>query len=433
MSIEVRVPQLPESVADATLIAWRKKPGDAVQRDENLVDLETDKVVLEVPAPAAGVLKEVKVQDGATVTSGQVLAVLEERAVAAAAPAAAKASKAPAESRTPAESKTPAAARVAAEAKASEGPRSSAEPPGAPRAASAGGADKLAPSVRRLVEEHHLDTAGIPGSGRDGRITKADVLTHLTAKESAPPAKPAAATQIVPTGTRAERRVPMTRLRARIAERLLQVQATAAMLTTFNEVDLTQVNGLRGRYKERFEKEHGVRLGFTSFFVKACIEALRRYPVINASVDGNDIVYHEYYDIGIAVSTDRGLIVPVLRDADTRSFADIEQSVGAFATRARDGAITLEELTGGTFTITNGGVFGSLLSTPILNQPQSAILGMHKIQERPVAIDGQVVVRPMMYLALTYDHRIIDGREAVQFLVAIKDALEDPARLLLQI
>ena len=225
----------------------------------------------------------------------------------------------------------------------------------------------------------------------------------------------------------------MTRLRARIAERLLQVQATAAMLTTFNEVDLTQVNGLRSRYKERFEKEHGVRLGFTSFFVKACIEALRRYPVINASVDGNDIVYHEYYDIGIAVSTDRGLIVPVLRDADTRSFADIEQSVGAFATRARDGAITLEELTGGTFTITNGGVFGSLLSTPILNQPQSAILGMHKIQERPVAIDGQVVVRPMMYLALTYDHRIIDGREAVQFLVAIKDALEDPALLLLQI
>ena len=433
MSIEVRVPQLPESVADATLIAWRKKPGDAVQRDENLVDLETDKVVLEVPAPAAGVLKEVKVQDGATVTSGQVLAVLEEGTVATAAPAAAKSSKAPAESRTPAESKTPAVGRVAAEAKASEGPRPSAEAPSAPRAASASGPEKLAPSVRRLVEEHHLDTAGIPGSGRDGRITKADVLTHLTAKESAPPAKPAAATQIAPTGTRAERRVPMTRLRARIAERLLQVQATAAMLTTFNEVDLTQVNGLRGRYKERFEKEHGVRLGFTSFFVKACIEALRRFPVINASVDGNDIVYHQYYDIGIAVSTDRGLIVPVLRDADTRSFADIEQSVGAFATRARDGAITLEELTGGTFTITNGGVFGSLLSTPILNQPQSAILGMHKIQERPIAIDSQVVVRPMMYLALTYDHRIIDGREAVQFLVAIKDALEDPARLLLQI
>jgi 2-oxoglutarate dehydrogenase E2 component (dihydrolipoamide succinyltransferase) len=427
MSIEVRVPQLPESVADATLIAWRKKPGDAVQRDENLVDLETDKVVLEVPAPAAGVLKEVKVQDGATVTSGQVLAVLDEGAVVTAAPAAAKAAKAPAESKAPVE------ARVAAGAKASERPRSTPEPGTALRAAAGGGADKLAPSVRRLVEEHHLDTAGIPGSGRDGRITKADVLTHLTAKESAPPAKPAAAGRIATTAGRGERRVPMTRLRARIAERLLQVQATAAMLTTFNEVDLTQVNGLRARYKERFEKEHGVRLGFTSFFVKACIEALRRYPVINASVDGNDVVYHEYYDIGIAVSTDRGLVVPVLREADTRSFADIEQSVGDFAIRARDGAITLEELTGGTFTITNGGVFGSLLSTPILNQPQSAILGMHKIQERPVAVEGQVVVRPMMYLALTYDHRIIDGREAVQFLVAIKDALEDPARLLLQI
>ena len=406
MSIEVRVPQLPESVADATLIAWRKKPGDSVQRDENLVDLETDKVVLEVPAPAAGVIKEVKVQDGATVISGQVLAVLEEGAAAAAAPA----------------------------AKPAKAPERRASLPETRNAAPAGGADKLAPSVRRLVEEHHLDAAGIPGSGRDGRITKADVLTHLTAKESTPPAaRPAAGTHPTPAGARAERRVPMTRLRARIAERLVQVQATAAMLTTFNEVDLTAVNGLRARYKERFEKEHGVRLGFTSFFVKACIEALRRYPVVNASIDGNDIVYHEYYDIGIAVSTDRGLIVPVLRDADTRSFADIEQSVGAFATRARDGAITLEELTGGTFTITNGGVFGSLLSTPILNQPQSAILGMHKIQERPVAVGGQVVVRPMMYLALTYDHRIIDGREAVQFLVAVKDALEDPARLLLQI
>ena len=406
MSIEVRVPQLPESVADATLIAWRKKPGDSVQRDENLVDLETDKVVLEVPAPAAGVIKEVKVQDGATVISGQVLAVLEEGAAAAAAPA----------------------------AKPAKAPERRASLPETRNAAPAGGADKLAPSVRRLVEEHHLDAAGIPGSGRDGRITKADVLTHLTAKESTPPAaRPAAGTHPTPAGARAERRVPMTRLRARIAERLVQVQATAAMLTTFNEVDLTAVNGLRARYKERFEKEHGVRLGFTSFFVKACIEALRRYPVVNASIDENDIVYHEYYDIGIAVSTDRGLIVPVLRDADTRSFADIEQSVGAFATRARDGAITLEELTGGTFTITNGGVFGSLLSTPILNQPQSAILGMHKIQERPVAIGDQVVVRPMMYLALTYDHRIIDGREAVQFLVAVKDALEDPARLLLQI
>jgi 2-oxoglutarate dehydrogenase E2 component (dihydrolipoamide succinyltransferase) len=434
MSIEVRVPQLPESVADATLIAWRKKPGDSVQRDENLVDLETDKVVLEVPAPAAGVIREVKVQDGATVTSGQVLAVLEEGAAAAAAPAAAKPTKDATDARTPAESKAAGGTRALAADKAPARRASSPETGSAARAAPAGGADKLAPSVRRLVEEHHLDATGIPGSGRDGRITKADVLTHLTAKESIPPAaRPAAATHPTPAGARAERRVPMTRLRARIAERLVQVQATAAMLTTFNEVDLTGVNSLRARYKERFEKQHGVRLGFTSFFVKACIEALQRYPVVNASVDGNDIVYHEYYDIGIAVSTDRGLIVPVLRDADTRSFADIEQSVGAFATRARDGAITLEELTGGTFTITNGGVFGSLLSTPILNQPQSAILGMHKVQERPVAVDGQVVVRPMMYLALTYDHRIIDGREAVQFLVAVKDALEDPARLLLQI
>jgi 2-oxoglutarate dehydrogenase E2 component (dihydrolipoamide succinyltransferase) len=427
MSIEVRVPQLPESVADATLIAWRKKPGDAVQRDENLVDLETDKVVLEVPAPAAGVIKEVKVQDGATVTSGQVLAVLEEGAAASAQPAA-KPTRTGAEARPAERAAAPAAARPAERAQQPVETR-------AARAVAPGGAEKLAPSVRRLVEEHHLDTAGIAGSGRDGRITKADVLTHLTSKESAPaPARAATAvSQPAPAGSQAERRVPMTRLRARIAERLLQVQSTAAMLTTFNEVDLTEMNGLRARYKERFEKQHGVRLGFTSFFVKACIEALRRYPVINASVDGSDIVYHDYYDIGIAVSTDRGLVVPVLRDADARSFADIEQSVGEFATRARDGAITLEELTGGTFTITNGGVFGSLLSTPILNAPQSAILGMHKIQERPVAVDGQVVVRPMMYLALTYDHRIIDGREAVQFLVAVKDALEDPARLLLQV
>jgi 2-oxoglutarate dehydrogenase E2 component (dihydrolipoamide succinyltransferase) len=433
MSIEVRVPQLPESVADATLIAWRKKPGDAVQRDENLVDLETDKVVLEVPAPAAGVITEVKVQDGATVTSGQVLAVLEEGAAASAAPAA-KAARVAAESKPAERAAAPAAARPAERAQPPAEPRSAA------RAAMPGGADKLAPSVRRLVEEHHLDTAGIAGSGRDGRITKADVLTHLRPKESVPaasapsPARPAAVPQPpAPGGAHAERRVPMTRLRARIAERLLQVQSTAAMLTTFNEVDLTEVNGLRARYKERFEKQHGVRLGFTSFFVKACIEALRRYPVVNASVDGNDIVYHDYYDIGIAVSTDRGLVVPVLRDADVRGFAEIEQSVSEFATRARDGVITLEELTCGTFTITNGGVFGSLLSTPILNQPQSAILGMHKIQERPVAVDGQVVVRPMMYLALTYDHRIIDGREAVQFLVAVKEALEDPARLLLQV
>ena len=404
MTIEVRVPQLPESVADATLVAWRKQPGDSVARDENMVDLETDKVVLEVPAPVAGVIKELKAANGDTVTSGQLLAVIEEGPATAAKPAA----------------------------------RAAEAPPATAVAATPEGKDKLAPSVRRLVEEHKLDTAGIAGSGRDGRITKGDVLNHLSSAEApaAPAAAPAAAAPVAvlpAAGPRAERRVPMTRLRARIAERLVQAQSTAAMLTTFNEVDLKAVNELRARYKDRFEKEHGARLGFMSFFVKASIEALKRFPLVNASIDGNDIVYHEYYDIGVAVSTERGLIVPVLRNADALGFGEIEKSVVAYANRAREGALTLEELTGGTFTITNGGVFGSLLSTPILNMPQSAILGMHKIQERPVVVDGQVVVRPMMYLALSYDHRIIDGKEAVQFLVAIKDALEDPARLLLQI
>ena len=404
MTIEVRVPQLPESVADATLVAWHKKPGDAVRRDENLVDLETDKVVLEVPAPADGVLKELKVKDGATVTSGELLALLEEGASAAAAPAKSQATEPPAGKAAPAAADQPAA-----------------------------GGETLAPSVRRLAGEHKLDVAQIPGSGRDGRVTKGDVLTHL-ASQSPSGTKPGSDAPTGPAaGERGERRVPMTRLRTRIAERLVQAQSTAAMLTTFNEVDLTEVNGLRKRYRDSFEKAHGVRLGFMSFFVKAAIEALRRFPIVNASVDGADIVYHEFYDIGVAVSTDRGLIVPVLRDADAMSFGDIEQGVSAYAKRAREGSITLEELTGGTFTITNGGVFGSLLSTPILNMPQSAILGMHKIQERPMVVDGEIVVRPMMYLALTYDHRIIDGREAVQFLVAIKDALEDPARLLLQI
>jgi 2-oxoglutarate dehydrogenase E2 component (dihydrolipoamide succinyltransferase) len=430
MSIEVRVPQLPESVADATLVAWRKQPGDAVQRDENLVDLETDKVVLEVPAPASGVLQEIRIQNGATVTSGQVLAVLNEGEGAAAA----KPSKPDGGGKVEQASKTAPAAKpdkpaaTAAKAKDAKPATSTAN-------------ERLAPSVRRLVEEHHLEPQTIPGSGRDGRITKGDVLTHLatakdeTAVKATEPARaPASSSKpSLPAGAREERRVPMTRLRARIAERLVEAQSTAAMLTTFNEVDLKAVNELRARYKDRFEKEHGARLGFMSFFVKASIEALKRFPLVNASVDGNEIVYHEYYDIGVAVSTDRGLVVPVLRDADTMTFADIEKSVVAYANRAREGGITLEELTGGTFTITNGGVFGSLLSTPILNIPQTAILGMHKIQDRPVVVDGQVVVRPMMYLAMTYDHRLIDGREAVQFLVAIKDALEDPARLLLQI
>ena len=419
--LEVRVPQLPESVADATLVAWRKQPGDAVNRDENLVDLETDTVVLEVPAPASGVIRELKVQNGATVTSGQILAVLEEGAASAAKPAAGPQTRA--EPKSGAKPETKGAA--AEQAKSPQG-------------------DKLAPSVRRLVEEHHLEPGAIPGSGRDGRITKGDVLTHLAGKEAqaespaptavpAARAAPAAAAPVIAAGERGERRVPMTRLRARIAERLVQAQSTAAMLTTFNEVDLKAVNELRAKYKERFEKEHGARLGFMSFFVRACVEALKRYPVVNASVDGNDVIYHEYYDIGVAVSTDRGLVVPVLRNADTLSFGEIEKSVVGYANRARDGALTLEELTGGTFTITNGGVFGSLLSTPILNMPQSAILGMHKIQDRAVVVDGQVVVRPMMYLALSYDHRIIDGKEAVQFLVAVKESLEDPSRLLLQI
>jgi 2-oxoglutarate dehydrogenase E2 component (dihydrolipoamide succinyltransferase) len=433
MTIEVRVPQLPESVADATLVAWRKQPGDAVSRDENMVDLETDKVVLEVPAPAAGVIKELKVRNGETVTSGQLLAVIEEGAVATKpSPGVSPTSPASGRGTEPSPGVPPTSP---ASGRGTE--PSPAVPPTSP--AKAGEAEKLAPSVRRLVEEHKLDAAGIPGSGRDGRITKGDVLSHLSSAEAAPAAAPAktAATPAplppVAAGSRGERRVPMTRLRARIAERLVQAQSTAAMLTTFNEVDLKAVNELRGRYKERFEKEHGARLGFMSFFVKAAVEALKRFPLVNASIDGNDIVYHEYYDIGVAVSTERGLIVPVLRNADALSFGEIEKSVVGYATRAREGSLTLEELTGGTFTITNGGVFGSLLSTPILNMPQSAILGMHKIQERPVVVDGQVVVRPMMYLAMSYDHRIIDGKDAVQFLVAIKDALEDPARLLLQI
>jgi 2-oxoglutarate dehydrogenase E2 component (dihydrolipoamide succinyltransferase) len=418
MTIEVRVPQLPESVADATLVAWHKKPGDAVNRDENLVDLETDKVVLEVPAPASGVITELRVQNGATVTSGQVLALLEEGATAmVSAPAGAPA--------------TPAVAVPQSARAPQPQPASTAD------AKAGGSAEKLAPSVRRLLEEHKLEPGAIPGSGRDGRITKGDVLSHLVTKDGGAVVAdaPAAAPVPLPAVARArgERRVPMTRLRARIAERLVQAQATAAMLTTFNEVDVKAVNELRARHKERFEKAHGARLGFMSFFVKASIEALRRFPVVNASVDGNDVVYHEFYDIGVAVSTDRGLIVPVLRDADALGFGEIEQAVVGYANRAREGSLTIDELTGGTFTITNGGVFGSLLSTPILNAPQSAILGMHKIQERPVVVDGQVVVRPMMYLALTYDHRIVDGREAVQFLVAVKDALEDPARLLLQV
>jgi 2-oxoglutarate dehydrogenase E2 component (dihydrolipoamide succinyltransferase) len=422
MTIEVRVPQLPESVADATLVSWHKKPGDAVARDENLVDLETDKVVLEVPAPAAGILKEIRLTDGTTVTSGQLLAVIEEGATAL------PGASAPAIMTTSSGAATTAKdATVAKDAAAA----------GAAGAAGAGaGAGKLSPAAKRVVEENKVDPKAVAGSGRDGRVSKSDVVNYLSAKEATPAvpaaakAPPAAPVPAAHTG-RGEQRVPMTRLRARIAERMVQAQATQALLTSFNEVDLKAVNELRARYKDQFEKQHGVKLGFMSFFSKACVEALKKFPSVNASVDGNDIVYHEYFDIGVAVSTDRGLIVPVLRDADLQSFADIEKSIANFAARSRAGSITMEELTGGTFTITNGGVFGSLLSTPIVNSPQSAILGMHKIQDRAVVIDGQVVVRPMMYIALTYDHRIIDGREAVQFLVTVKQSLEDPARMVL--
>jgi len=428
MTIEVRVPQLPESVADATLVSWHKKPGDAVARDENLVDLETDKVVLEVPAPTGGILKEIKLGDGTTVTSGQLLAVIEEGSALGAPPPGAAA--VPGAS-APAIMAAPSGATVSAkEAAKSDGVG----------AAASGAAAKLSPAAKRVVEENKVDPKAVAGSGRDGRVSKSDVVNYLSAKDAAPAAKapsgaPASKAPGTPAarGVRSEQRVPMTRLRARIAERMVQAQATQALLTSFNEVDLQAVNELRGRYKDLFEKQYGVKLGFMSFFTKACVEALKKFPSVNASVEGNDIVYHEYFDVGVAVSTDRGLIVPVLRDADQSSFADIEKSIAAFAGRARAGTITMEELTGGTFTITNGGVFGSLLSTPIVNAPQSAILGMHKIQDRPVVVDGQVVVRPMMYIALTYDHRIIDGREAVQFLVTVKQCLEDPARMVLRI
>jgi 2-oxoglutarate dehydrogenase E2 component (dihydrolipoamide succinyltransferase) len=411
VNIEVKVPQLPESVADATLIAWHRKAGEAVRRDENLVDLETDKVVLEVPAPADGILIDIRKADGATVTSGEVLAVLQPGSVAG----------------DRAEPK-PAASRAA-------------EP--APRQTAPEGALKAGPAVRNLLEEHELDPAAIRGTGREGRITKSDVIDHLAQKgdaraRGAPAPSPRPATPEPPSAPatrvpRAERRVAMTRLRQRVAERLVEAQATAAMLTTFNEVDMSAVVDLRKRYQEQFQARYTIKLGFMSFFVRAAIEALREFPQLNASIDGKEVVYHEYFDIGVAVSTDRGLLVPVLRDAQDMSFAEIEKAIHDLGQRAQSGDIGMDELTGGTFTITNGGVFGSLMSTPILNPPQSGILGMHKIQDRPVVVDGAVAIRPMMYLALTYDHRLIDGREAVQFLIHIKEQLEDPARLALQI
>jgi len=442
MSIEVKVPQLPESVTDATLVSWHKQEGDRVSRDENLVDLETDKVVLEVPAPADGVLKEIRIGDGTTVTSGEVLALLEEGEgggepeTGGETDASAGAEQESGDEKAAAQEKT--ATKDADEAdgkdeKKDDDKGAAAGPDGKEREGAAAG--KLSPSVRRMIEEHDLDPDDIQGSGRGGRITKADVQRHLESldHDTAPEDTPAEAEAYTAGGGRTEERVPMTRLRARIAERMVEAQQTAAMLTTFNEADMSAIMEMRSRYKDRFSDEHEVKLGFMSFFVRAAVEALRKFPVVNASVEGKEIIYHDYQDIGIAVSTERGLLVPILRDAGQMSFADIEKAINDYGRRAREGSIGIDDLTGGTFTITNGGIFGSMMSTPILNPPQSAILGMHNIQERPMAVDGKVEIRPMMYLALTYDHRIIDGREAVQFLVSIKQSLEDPARLLLQV
>jgi 2-oxoglutarate dehydrogenase E2 component (dihydrolipoamide succinyltransferase) len=402
MSIEVKVPVLPESVSDALIATWHKKAGDAVKRDENLLDLETDKVVLEVPAPVDGVLKEIKFEEGSTVTSSQVIAVIEEGAAAAA----------------PAPAAAPAAAEAPKAAKA--------EAPAAPK-----GVDELSPAGRRVAVEEGIDPSKVEGTGRDGRVTKED-LVNAGKGGSAPAAAAPTAPAAKPTpGSRPEERVAMTRIRTRIAERLMQSKNSIAMLTSFNEVNLAEVVKLRKALGEQFEKANGVKLGFMSFFVKAATEALKRYPVINASVDGNDIIYHGYQDISIAVSTDKGLVTPVLRDVQDMSFADVEKGIIGYAKKARDGKLGLDDLQGGTFTITNGGTFGSLLSTPIVNPPQSAILGMHTIKERPVVENGQVVAAPMMYIALSYDHRIIDGRDAVLFLVDIKNQLENPQRMLL--
>ncbi|MDF3024624.1 MAG: dihydrolipoamide succinyltransferase [Alphaproteobacteria bacterium] len=405
MAVEIVVPALGESVQEATVAKWLKKVGDSIAVDEPLVELETDKVTLEVNAKSAGVLKEIKVQTGTNVAVGAVLGSIGEGAGAAAAPKAAK---------------TDAAAKT--------------EPKAAQAAAKPVSNDSfLSPAVRKLVDDKKVDTSNISGTGKDGRLTKGDVLEALNKAPAAPAAKAPAA----PSGPRShadrEERVRMTRLRQRVAERLKEAQNTAAMLTTFNEVDMTHVMALRTQYKDSFEKKHGTKLGFMSFFVKAAVQALKDFPAVNAEIDGGDIVYKNYYDIGVAVSAPTGLIVPVLREADAKGFAQIEKEIVDLGTRARDGKLALEELSGGTFTITNGGIFGSLMSTPILNPPQSGILGMHKIQERPIAVNGQVVIRPMMYLALSYDHRIVDGKEAVSFLVRIKDAIEDPQRLLLDV
>ncbi|MCP5145178.1 MAG: 2-oxoglutarate dehydrogenase complex dihydrolipoyllysine-residue succinyltransferase [Gammaproteobacteria bacterium] len=400
MLVEVKVPVLAESVPDATLLEWRKKPGEAVKRGDNLIDLETDKVTLEVTAPDDGVLTQILKQSGETVLTGEVLAILDTEA-AASAPA-------------------PAAA----------------EPASAPQAATVTAMPaKSGPAADKILRENQVEAGSVQGTGPGGRVTKGDALDAVANAKARPAAAAPASVAVTagPTGPRAEERVRMTRLRQRAAERLLSAQRENALLTTFNEVNMAPIMGLRTKYKDAFEKRHGVKLGFMSFFVAAAVEALKRFPVVNASVDGDDILYHGYFDVGIAVGSERGLVVPILRDADQMSFADIESQISDYGTRARDGKLTIDELTGGTFTITNGGVFGSLLSTPIINPPQSAILGMHKIQDRPVVENGEIVIRPMMYLALSYDHRIIDGREAVQFLVAIKDQVEDPSRILMRV
>jgi 2-oxoglutarate dehydrogenase E2 component (dihydrolipoamide succinyltransferase) len=423
MLVEVKVPTLSESVAEATLLNWRKQLGEFVERDENLIDIETDKVVLEVPAPASGVLAKIIKGDGGTVVANEIIATIDTDA-------------------KPAAGKTAEAAKPAKSAQAAAA--------AAPAVASAKSVAAM-PAAKKIAAEQGVDLAAVEGSGRGGRTTKGDVLAAVEARSAAPEARPAVKLAEVKTSSgkalepltirmdlplaseRPEQRVPMSRLRARIAERLLQSQQSAAILTTFNEVNMQPVMDLRNKFKDKFEKQHGVKLGFMSFFVKASIAALRKFPLVNASIDGNDIVYHGYFDIGIAVGSPRGLVVPILRNADQLSFADIEKQIVDFGTRAQEGKLTIEELTGGTFSISNGGVFGSMMSTPIINPPQSAILGVHATKERPVVENGQVVVRPMMYLALSYDHRIIDGREAVLSLVAIKDALEDPTRLLLDV
>jgi len=410
MSIEVKVPVLPESVSDAVIATWHKKPGDAVRRDENLVDLETDKVVLEVPAPTDGVLKQILKNTGDTVGSQELIAIIEAGAIAAAQP----------EAKSIAASAAPTATPAAGVANVG--------------AASSRDTENLSPAGRRVAEENKLNPADVAGTGRGGQVTKEDLVNFMRSGGAVTPAaKPAAAPAVVaaPTGPRSEQRVPMTRMRSRIAERMMQAKNSIAMLTSFNEINLKAVSDLRKTHQEAFEKTHGIKLGFMSFFVKAAAEALKRHPIVNASVDGNDVIYHGYSDISIAVATDKGLVTPVLRDAETMGFADIEKAIAGYAKKAREGGLALEDLQGGTFTITNGGTFGSLFSTPIVNPPQSAILGMHAIKERAIVENGAVVAAPMMYVALSYDHRIIDGKDAVLFLVDIKNQLENPHRMLL--